>query len=304
MKVKRRLLGSCIVPCNYVKDKRKNKGGTTINNSSFMDELFFLKEKKDNMKSSRIMRIFEQYMKEFDMNNTNIKVKYFHSLKVMELSSEIATNMNIFTEEEITVCELIGLFHDLGSFSKNPNFHILNDNEDNTSKTLEILFTNGLIRKITKETKYDAIIKFAIFSLNKNGYPNNLDSKIISFCEVLKDADKIDTFRLTINYPYIDTRINSYPSALAYNEFKLFRKVESKLTENNADEVLLVLSNIFSFYSKYSLYIVKQNNYVDKLIDALSFDDENVKKFFMSLKQVLNIYIERKIGDINVRQEV
>lgn len=257
------------------------------------------------MKSSRIMRIFEQYIKDFDMNNNNIKVKYFHSLKVMELSSEIASNMEIFNEEEIIVCELIGLFHDIGGFSKNPDFRMVDNNEeDNTSKTLEILFTNGLIRKITKETKYDAIIKFAIYSLNKNGYPNNLGKKIISFCEVLKDADKIDTFRLAINYPYIDTRIKTYPSALVYNDFKLFKKVEQSLTENNADEIILILSNIFSFYSNYSLYVVKQNNYVDKLIEQLSFEDENIKNFFASLKKILNIYIERKIGDINVRQEV
>ena len=63
------------------------------------------------MKSSRVMRIFEQYVKKFDMNNANIKVKYFHSLKTMELCRQIATNLNLFTEEEIVVCELVGLFH-------------------------------------------------------------------------------------------------------------------------------------------------------------------------------------------------
>ena len=141
------------------------------------------------MRSSRIMRIFEQYMKNFDMNNANIKVKYFHSLKTMELAKDIATNLGVFTEEEITVCELIGLFHEIGSFDKNPEFHIINDNnEDYTNKTLELLFTNGMIRKITPETKYDGIIKFAIYSLNKEGYPSNLDQKIVYFCDVLKDA--------------------------------------------------------------------------------------------------------------------
>ena len=35
------------------------------------------------------------------MNNANIKAKYFHSLKTMELSREIATNLGIFNEEEI-----------------------------------------------------------------------------------------------------------------------------------------------------------------------------------------------------------
>lgn len=256
------------------------------------------------MKSSRVMKIFEQYVKKFDMNNSNIKVKYFHSLKTMELAREIASNLNIFTEEEIVVCELIGLFHEIGSFDKNPDFHIINDNEDYTNKTLEILFTNGLIRKITPDTKYDGIIKFAIFSLNKNGYPSNLDQKVINFCEVLKDSHKIDLFRIAINYPYIDTRIDNYPSAMVYNDFKLFRKIEQNMTENNADEVLLILSNIFSLDSQYSYYILRTSNYINKLIESLSFTDDNVRKFFKSLENVLNVYIERKIGDLYVGEEI
>lgn len=40
------------------------------------------------MKSSRVMKIFEQYVRKYDMNNVNIKAKYFHSLKVMEIAKE------------------------------------------------------------------------------------------------------------------------------------------------------------------------------------------------------------------------
>jgi len=257
------------------------------------------------MKSSRVMKIFEQYMKNFDMNNANIKAKYFHSLKTMELCRDIATNLEIFNDEEIVVCEIIGLFHEIGSFDKNPDFHIMNDSqEDYTNKTLEILFTNGLIRKITQDTNYDGIIKFAIYSLNKNGYPNNIDKKIVHFCDVLKDSHKLDLFRLVINYPYIDTRLDNYPTAMVYNEFKLFRTIENKLTENNADEVLLILSNIFSLKFTYSYYLAKQGNYITKLMDSLSYNDDKIQIFFGSLENVLNVYIERKIGDLNVRQEV
>ena len=53
------------------------------------------------MKSSRIMKIFEQYVRKYDMNNVNIKSRYFHSLKVMEIAKELATGLGIFTEEEI-----------------------------------------------------------------------------------------------------------------------------------------------------------------------------------------------------------
>ena len=59
------------------------------------------------MKSSRVMKIFEQYVRKYDMNNVNIKAKYFHSLKVMEIAKELANGLGIFDEEEISVIELI-----------------------------------------------------------------------------------------------------------------------------------------------------------------------------------------------------
>ena len=56
------------------------------------------------MKSSRIMKIFEQYVRKYDMNHINIKARYFHSLKVMEIVKDLATELGIFTEEDISFC--------------------------------------------------------------------------------------------------------------------------------------------------------------------------------------------------------
>ena len=47
------------------------------------------------------MKIFEQYVRKYDMNNINIKARYFHSLKVMEIAKDLATELGIFTDEEI-----------------------------------------------------------------------------------------------------------------------------------------------------------------------------------------------------------
>ena len=55
------------------------------------------------MKSSRLLKYFEEYIKKIDMNNTWSKAKYFHSLKSMDLARVIASNFNIFNEEELEV---------------------------------------------------------------------------------------------------------------------------------------------------------------------------------------------------------
>ena len=68
------------------------------------------------MKETKIMKVFEQYTKRFNMNKGNVKAMYFHSIKMMELCKDIASNLGIFNEEEIKVCGLIGLFHDISKF--------------------------------------------------------------------------------------------------------------------------------------------------------------------------------------------
>lgn len=248
------------------------------------------------MKSSRIMKIFEQYVRKYDMNNINIKAKYFHSLKVMEIAKEIASGLGIFDEEEVAVCEFIGLFHEIGNFSKTPNYHIDGDSEDSYQRTMEILFNKGLIREITKETKYDTIIKKAIFAYDKNGFPSDITEKEKHMCAIIKDAHNVDSFRVFVNYPYVDTRITSYPSNLVYNDFKSFKTISPKMSENNADSVLVIISNMYSFNYKYSYYLLKKQDYLNKIVGSLTFDSKDVEMFFKQLIMVLNNHIEGKIG--------
>lgn len=248
------------------------------------------------MKSSRIMKIFEQYVRKYDMNNVNIKARYFHSLKVMEIAKDLASGLGIFSEEEIAVCELIGLFHEIGNFSKTPNFHIDEDDDDTYEKTINILFNKKLIREISKDTKYDDIIKIALFAYDKNGFPNGIDDKTKHICAIIKDAHKIDSYRLFVNYPYVDTRINGYPNSLVYEDFKKFKTISPKMSENSSDSVLALLSNMYSFNYKYSYYLLKQNNYIAKILDSLTFENKEIEAFFKQVMMVLNKYIDKRIG--------
>ena len=249
------------------------------------------------MKSSKIMKYFEQYVSNFDMNNGVVKMKYFHSLKSMDIARDIAINMGIFTEEEITLIECIALFHDIGNFEQKSTFCMLEPREeDSTMKSIEVLFDEGLIRKITSDTKYDNIIKVAIYCHNKEGLPKKINEKAVYICNILKDVHRLEELRLVTNYPYIDNRITSYTTDVVYNNFKLFRLMYSKVSEKNTDNILVYLSNIYGINYKYSYSLIKENNYIHKIINALSFGDDKVERFFRQIEVVLNTYIDKKIS--------
>ena len=248
------------------------------------------------MKSSRILKYFEEYIKKIDMNNSWSKAKYFHSLKSMDLARIIASSFNIFNEEELVVIELIALFYDIGNFEQKNYNYLDNQQEDSTMKSIHILFDEGLLRKITEETKYDTVIKLGIFCHNKDALPQNISEKTACICNIMKDVYKLEELRMVINYPYIDNRIDTYPSALVYNDFKSFKKVNEKLSENSADNILIVLSNIFDLNFKESYSLISEKEFVSKIVDSLIYEDKKIEKFFKQLENILNNYVKKKIS--------
>ena len=247
------------------------------------------------MKSSRLLKYFEEYIKKIDMNNAWAKAKYFHSLKSMDLARTLANDLNIFSEEEIVIIELIALFHDIGNFeSKNHNY-LDSIEEDTSMHSIEILFDEGLIRKITKDTQYDNLIKLGIFCHNKEGLPKNIDEKTICICNIMKDVYRLEELRMLINYPYVDNRINSYPSNAVYDEFKQFKEVNAKMSDNNADNILIILSKLFNLNYKTSYSLIAEKEYIPKIISSLEFEDRKIEKFFTQIETVLKNYLTKKI---------
>lgn len=248
------------------------------------------------MKSSRLLKYFEEYIKKIDMNNAWSKAKYFHSLKSMDLARNIASDLGIFNEEELVIIELIALFHDIGNFDGKNNNYLDNTEEDTAMKSIEVLFDEGLLRKITDDTKYDNLIKLAIFCHNKDGLPKNIDEKTICICNIMKDVYHLEELRMVINYPYIDNRINEYPSNMVYDEFKQFKKVNAKMADNNADNILIALSHLFDLNYKISYSMVEEKEFIKKIINSLIFEDRKIEKFFQQIEAVLSNYLKKQIS--------
>ena len=119
---------------------------------------------------------------------------------------------------------------------------------------------------------------------------------MLHFCKVLKDAHAIDNFRMVVNYPYMDMHIDNFPSDLVYYTFKQYNVISNKISDNDADNILEVLSLIFGVNYHYSYVLLKQEECVDKLITSLKINNKAIKKFFNQIGAVLNMYIDRKIS--------
>ena len=145
-------------------------------------------------------REFENYSKNYDMNNEGMKYKYENSIRVMEHSKEIAKSLNL-TDEQIELAALIGLLHDISRFEQLKQYSTFDDSKsfDHGDYAIEILFKDNYIRKYIDSNEYDEIIKKSIMYHNKFEIGVCDTEEELLFSKLIRDADKIDIF-----YYFID----------------------------------------------------------------------------------------------------
>ena len=109
---------------------------------------------------------FLKYTEGFDLNNTNIKGKQSHSIRVMNISAKIAQSLGLNTNQ-VELATLIGLLHDLARFEQYTQFHTFKDLDSFDHGDYAIQILQNCMRKYINIDKYDNIIKTAIRNHNK-----------------------------------------------------------------------------------------------------------------------------------------
>jgi len=68
------------------------------------------------------------------------------------------------------------------------------------------------------------------------------------------------------------------------------------MSDNSADNILIVLSNIFDLKYKTSHSLILEKEYITKIVNSLIYEDKKIEKFFKQIEVVLNNYIKKKIS--------
>lgn len=237
---------------------------------------------------------FYEYVQSYDMNNNLINLKYYHSLRVYELSNKIGKSI-MFDNESMDIANLIAILHDIGRFEQIKIYNTLIDakSTDHAQLGVEMLFDKNIIREFIGDNKYDNIIKTAIYYHNKFQLPNDLDKKTLPFCKIIRDADKLDIYKLiTEDRPLVINNDDEVTNSILTN-FLDGNTADISKSKTSKDRVIFFLSFIFDLNYKYSLDYIIENNYIDKIIAPL---DGELKKI---IKDKLNDYIDEKIKELS-----
>lgn len=137
--------------------------------------------------------IFTKYVSAYDMSDSDIKLKYNHSIRVMKLSEKYAKALN-FNEEDTELAKIIGLLHDIGRFEQLRVYHTYNDaiSIDHADYGVRELFEKNIIEQFNIKKEWYPIIKFAIQNHNKSEIEPCNDERTLMHAKLIRDTDKID----------------------------------------------------------------------------------------------------------------
>lgn len=252
---------------------------------------------------NRAKKAFKEYVKAYDINNGRIRVKIEHTYKVAENSKQIAKSLNL-NEEEQKLAELIGLLHDIGRFEQIRIYNTYLDSKsiDHATQGIITLFEEGKIRNFTEEKKYDDIIYKAIENHNKLKINENLSEKEKLFAKIIRDADKLDIFRVVTTEDLKDAVAfeskdisEEVLSEQVYQSFKNKKMISYHEMKSNIDHMVVWIAYIYDLYFRKSFEMLKENQYINKIINRVDYKDLETKKKMLEIGKIANQYIEQKI---------
>lgn len=247
---------------------------------------------------------FQEYLKNYDTNDGSIALKIKHTYEVVKKSEYIANGLRL-DKENIELAKIIALLHDIGRFEQIKEFGEFNDKKiEHAEFGVKVLFDNGLIRKFMDENKYDNIIYKAIYNHNKYKIEENLNEKELLQCKIIRDADKLDNFRVkekdkledmfpkiynekTINYETISEKV--------YEDFMQHKCIKLEDRKTIIDYWVCVIAFIFDLNFNISLQYVKENNYIDILVNRIEYKNDTTKQKMEDIRKCAKEYIDDRI---------
>ena len=229
------------------------------------------------MNREHVLKIFKDYTANYDSTNVSINLKIAHTYRVADLANRIAGNVLSEQQNCTDFAWLLGLLHDIGRFEQFTRYGTFKDalSIDHAELGADILFHEGLFDEfILREESWEdfqrmrTVAETAIRLHNKLTIPGNLDSQTRVYTTVLRDADKIDIFRVLTEPPYDERKLKGLSVIDEVMQCVKEHRCVPRLVQFNELETL-ISQCCMAFELEYpeSRAIVAEQGYLNKLLD-------------------------------------
>ena len=237
------------------------------------------------MDRKKIICTFENYVSNYNLNDPNIYLKYKHTGKVAENCERIAKSLNL-SEQDIDLAWEIGMLHDIGRFEQLRRFDTFIDTEsiDHAEFGGDLLFKDGLIQQFDDEKENYELLEKAIRLHSLYRLPEDLSEKELLFCQVIRDADKIDIYRANyetgLHVIYHVTKeelLNSEITPEVYQVFCEERAIPRNIRKTIADNLVGHIALTFELVYPESKSMAIEQGYLKKLLETEFVNPETIE---------------------------
>lgn len=270
-----------------------------------------------------VINAFAEYVRNYDPSDEKIKLKIDHTYRVAGLCQRIAESLGL-SEPDVDIAWLLGMLHDIGRFEQIRRFGTFNDAQsvDHAEFGADLLFKEGLIRKFAEgyyeecelaepenqedeqiiknnehHNKDTGLLEMAIRQHNKYRVKEDLTERQRMFCDILRDADKVDIFKVNADIPmeiiYDVTTEELKNGVITKEVLESFYKKETVLKSvrrSAVDHIVGHISLLFELVYKESYRQAKEQGYVYKLLDFKS-DVPEVNAEFDDMRKYIDEFL-------------
>ena len=150
-----------------------------------------------------VVKEFLSFVSQFSESDMRVRYKKGHTFRVAENCRFIAEGIGL-NLDNIDLAWLCGMLHDIGRFKQVEERETFRDSKDFTHAEYgcKILFEEGLISRFCDEKDWYDILYKAIYNHSFLALPEGLTRREELFCNIVRDADKIDIIRGALFYDF------------------------------------------------------------------------------------------------------
>jgi hypothetical protein len=232
---------------------------------------------------------FETYVAGFygddDFVDANIELKEKHSKAVCAETAWLADRLGL-SDNQKRIAQAIALLHDVGRFEQFRKYRTYNDamSRNHSLLAVEVICKDKILEGFDgQEREY---IETAIKYHGDKELPEGLDGDMLLYCRLIRDADKIDIYRVVVEYyeQYLNDSESfrleiELPDEPWYSDEVVQKvlngeRIDYRLLKTWNDCKLIQLSWVYDVNFAPTLERIKQRGFLEKLIDFLPANED------------------------------
>ena len=246
--------------------------------------------------------VFQNYTKAYNEALKDIDRKILHTFRVAKAAETIAEGLGMGSED-IDLAWFLGILHDTGRFEQERRYGTYVDSlsVDHAELGADILFVDGLVDSYPTDglsEGWRCLCETAVRLHNKLDLPSDLDPRTRLFCQLIRDADKTDIFRVIATTPIEEilgaVRIRYTDAPMAGDEIMAcvyaHRCVPRKLIKSVFENIITYCCMAFDLDLEVTRTMVKEQGYLLKILQK----GENEKQ--IEQLQITRAEIEKAWG--------